>query len=51
MSTPEHTVETPEVDTTASERQDKLTSSVGTRLEAPASDTKAPWWKRLLGQG
>jgi hypothetical protein len=51
MSTPEQTAETPELDTTARERQDTLTSSVGTRLETPASGVKAPWWKRLLGQG
>jgi hypothetical protein len=50
MSTPEQTAETPELDTTASDRQDKLTNSVGTRLEAPSSDVKAPWWKRLLGR-
>jgi hypothetical protein len=49
MSTPESTVETPELDTSANERQDKLTNSVGTSLAAPTA--KKSWWNRLLGRG
>jgi hypothetical protein len=51
MSTPESTVETSDLDTSASVKQDKLTQSVGTRLADQSSDGKASWWKRLLGRG
>lgn len=51
MSTPEGTIETSDLDTSARAAQDKLTQSVGTRLAAPTSDGKPPWWKRLLGRG
>jgi hypothetical protein len=51
MSTPESTVETPELGTSASERQDELTNSIGTSLAPPSADDKASWWKRLLGRG
>jgi hypothetical protein len=51
MSTPESSAETSDLDTTSRARQDKLTSSVGTRLAQASSDGKAPWWKRLLGRG
>lgn len=51
MSTPDSTVETPELDTSASERQDKLTNSVGTTLTAQSADDKKSWWNRLLGRG
>jgi hypothetical protein len=50
MSTPESTVETSDLDTSARAKQDKLTESVGRRLAVPSSDGKAPWWKRLLGR-
>ena len=50
MSTPERTAETPGLESTASERQESLTHSVGTRLAAPSAETKLPWWKRLLGR-
>jgi hypothetical protein len=51
MSTPETTAETSDLDTSAREKQDALTQSVGTTLEPQSSDGKAPWWKRLLGRG
>ena len=51
MSTPEKTAETSDLDTASRARQDELTHSVGTRLAASSSDTKTPWWKRLLGRG
>jgi hypothetical protein len=43
MSTPDSTVETPELDTSARERKDKLTDSVGTSLAHQSTDEKASW--------
>lgn len=51
MSTPESTVETPDLGTDARAKQDKLTNSVGTTLAPSASQDKKHWWNRLLGRG
>jgi len=51
MSTPENAAETPNLETAARDKQDKLTQSVGTRLTVPVSEGKPSWWKRMLGRG
>lgn len=51
MSTPETTPEASDLGAESRAKQDDLTQRVGTRLAAPVSEAKPPWWKRLLGRG
>jgi hypothetical protein len=51
MSTPESAAETPNLETAARDKQDKLTQSVGTPLRVPTTEGKTSWWKRMLGRG
>ena len=48
MSTPENSTKVTDRETSARERRDTLTGSVGRTLEPTVQ--KAPWWKRLLGR-